>query len=434
MTQKSLRCSAAGLVFGLALAVPFAFGQQQQPTTPSPSPGPAPSPSPTPGTPGSRTPSIPTPTPTPREPQREPDFGRERTPFPEIQRPIFLSGKVILDDGTAPLEPVIIERVCNGQPRPEGYTDSRGRFSFQLGQSMNMLPDASVSSAADSFGGFPSQSGGAGRPRTGVSERDLMGCELRASLPGYRSDVVELTGRRMMDNPDVGTIVLHRLGRVEGTTISATTLQAPKDARKAHEKGVEALRKKKLDEAQKQLAKAVQIYPQYAAAWYQLGMVHQEQKRVEEARQAYQQSLAADARFMKPYLQLALLAVQERKWQEVADTTERLLKLDAYDFPQAYFYNSVANFNLRRLDAAEKSVREGLKLDTQHRIPKMNHLLGVILFNKQDYSGAAEQMRSYLRHAPDAQDTEAVQKQLAELEKITGQSSLVPQQAQQPQQ
>jgi hypothetical protein len=69
---------------------------------------------------------------------------------------------------------------------------------------------------------------------------DLIGCEIRAALPGFRSDLVNLIGRRSFDNPDVGTIVLHRLGNVEGTTISVTSLRAPKDARKAFEKGTEA--------------------------------------------------------------------------------------------------------------------------------------------------------------------------------------------------
>src|SRR5262249_57564148 len=58
--------------------------------------------------------------------------GQNQTQFPEMQRPIFLSGKVMLDDGTPPPETVVIERICNGNPRPEAYTDSKGRFSFQL--------------------------------------------------------------------------------------------------------------------------------------------------------------------------------------------------------------------------------------------------------------------------------------------------------------
>src|SRR5262249_33528780 len=53
---------------------------------------------------------------------------------PQMQQPIFVSGRVMLDDGTpAPLQ-TVIERVCQNRVIREGYTDSRGYFSFQLGQ------------------------------------------------------------------------------------------------------------------------------------------------------------------------------------------------------------------------------------------------------------------------------------------------------------
>jgi tetratricopeptide (TPR) repeat protein len=345
--------------------------------------------------------------------------------FPDMQRPIFLSGKVVLEDGTPPPDNVVIERVCNGIARPEGYTDSKGRFSFQLGQNQHMMQDASVSSAADAgFGsnspgmgaggrGFPGGPGG-GR---GISERDLMGCELRANLAGYRSEIVNLSGRRVMDNPDVGTIILRRLGNVEGFTISATSALAPKDAKKAYDKGREAFRKQKWADAQKELEKATQLYPKYAVAWFDLGLVHERANNVEEARKAYTQALDADPKFVKPYLQIAGFQARENKWQEVADTTDRVIKMNPYDFPVAYFYNSVANLNLQKLDAAEKSAVEGKKIDTRRSIPKIDHVLGIILANKHDYSNAAQHLKSYLLAAPNASDAEMVRKQLAEVEK-----------------
>jgi tetratricopeptide (TPR) repeat protein len=362
--------------------------------------------------------------------------------MPEMERPIFLSGKVVLDDGTPPPDSVVIERVCNGMPRPEGYTDSKGRFSFELGRNTALIPDASVSAADDrgEFGsrgsGFPSSGGGFGQTRgMGTSsEQRLMGCELRASLPGFRSSVVQLTGRRIMDNPDVGTIILHRLGNVEGTTISATSMLAPKDAKKAYEKGSQANRKRKWQDAQKQLAKAVELYPKYAAAWFELGVAHQGLNNVEEARKAYEQSLASDAKYLKPYMRLAEMSFREQKWQEVADTTDRLLRLDPVDFPHAYLFNSIANFSLRKLDVAEKSAREGLKLDPEHRIPKLEHVLGVILANKQDYPTAAQHMRNYLTHAPQAGDADTVRKQLSEIERMTGAPQASAPAAPQPQQ
>ena len=59
-----------------------------------------------------------------------------------------------------------------------------------------------------------------------------------------------------------------------GTTISALSLAAPKDAKKAYEKGMEALKKKKPQDAVKNFEKAVEVYPKYASAWYELGRFH----------------------------------------------------------------------------------------------------------------------------------------------------------------
>jgi len=47
---------------------------------------------------------------------------------------------------------------------------------------------------------------------------------------------VSLADRRAMDRPDIGTIFLHRLGNAEGPD-QRNSLAAPKDARKAFEKG-----------------------------------------------------------------------------------------------------------------------------------------------------------------------------------------------------
>src|SRR5689334_11641393 len=183
--------------------------------------------------------------------------------FPTTQRPIFLSGKVMFDDGSQPTMDVRIERVCSGTPHVEGHTDSKGRFSFQLGQNQGMDMDASDSSAGGMFGrpgttpsmGGMSTMGGNMGTRGGLGGASaLWGCELRASYPGYRSDVVELGTRHSMDDPDVGTIILHRLANVQGTTISLTSALAPKGAQKSYEKGMQLAAKSKFLEAEKRLS------------------------------------------------------------------------------------------------------------------------------------------------------------------------------------
>ena len=363
-------------------------------------------------------------------PSTMPNSNATTYPGDNLNRGLFLSGQVKMDDGTTPPDSVVIERTCNGVSRAEGYTDSKGHFSFQFGQENSVAQDASYDnfdpSGVSQGGGTRQNAQASSGPgvtsaaRRAASPHDLAGCEVRATLAGFRSDVVNLTGRRIFDNPDVGTIVLHRMTNVEGTTISATTLQAPKDARRAYDKAREALRKGKTNEAEKEFDKAVAAYPQFAAAWNSLGEIHEQSREWADARRCYAQALAADAKLVTPYLHLAKLSLAEKNWQDVAATTARLIKLDPYDFPEAYFYNAVAGYNVQKYDQALASAREAQKLDTAHKFPRVEQLLGLLLYRKQDYAGAAEQMRKYLALAPDAPDVGQVKQQLAELERVAG--------------
>jgi tetratricopeptide (TPR) repeat protein len=340
----------------------------------------------------------------------------------EFRRPIYLSGRLLMDDGMTPPEPVMMLLVCNGQPRPQGYSDAKGRFSISLGQNQSMFADASIGQASDPIGGSMSGSSrsGMGGPTQGYTERDLMSCEFTADLPGFRADRIQLAGRRIMDNPEVGTIILHRLADVQGYTFSMTTANAPKDAKKAYEKGLDLMKKKKLEEAEVQLKKAVEGYPKYAVAWFDLGQTLNALKKTEDAEKAYQQAVDCDPKFVKPHLQLLQLALNSRDWQRIADRSDTVLKLNPFNYPQVWYMNGAANYNLKKLDVAEKAAREAVKLDADHRNPRASHLLGVILSDKGDYPGALDQMRGYLSFAPNAPDAEVVKKQVAELERVTG--------------
>jgi len=334
----------------------------------------------------------------------------------------------MLEDGSAPTESAVIERVCSGVAHSEGYTDSKGYFSIQLGaQNNGVMHDASEdmsgfsSNSPGGMGGFGN--GGFGGTNSSRSiENRYIDCELRARLVGFRSQSVSLANRRPMDPPDVGTILLHRLSPTEGTTISAASLAAPKDAKKAYEKGMDALKKKKTPDAIKNFEKAVEIYPKYAVAWFELGRYQAAQGDVAMARGYFEQAVKADPKFVSPYMEMALLEWKGEKWQQVAELTQTVVKLDSFDYPQAYFLNALSNYYLKDMDAAEKSAREAVRLDTRKQFLTTIRLLGVILAQKQDYAGATEQLKSYLQLAPQATDAATVRNQLAQLEKLSAEA------------
>jgi tetratricopeptide (TPR) repeat protein len=330
----------------------------------------------------------------------------------------------MIDDGTPLPEAVVIQRVCGSSPHAEGYTDSKGFFGIELGGNNGVIQDASEFGSGSGFGsnqmGMPGQSQAGMNPGSpgGFPERRLMNCELQAKLAGYRSQTVNLANRRAMDDPNVGTILLHRVGTAEGNTVSAVSLAAPKDARKAYERGMDALKKKKTDDAVKNFEKAVELYPAYAAAWHELGKLQEGANNPDAARKSFGAAVQADPKFTAPYLELTVMALREKSWQEVAEISERIVKLDPFDYPQAFFFNAVANYNLQNMDAAEKSAVQAEKLDTRHLLPQVNQLLGVLMVQRKDFTGAAAQFRNYLKVAPDGPQAATVRNQLVEVEKI----------------
>lgn len=339
----------------------------------------------------------------------------------EAPRSVYISGKVVAEDGSPITQNVTIERVCSGITKTVAYTDSRGRFNFQWGDRNLTVTDASdAGSGPSNSGGYGSSqsAGGANTLAADPFGNRMMNCALRANVAGYTSDTVNLFNRRASDSPDVGTIVLHRIAGVEGSSISVTSMMAPKDAKKAYEQGLQSLLKNKPEEAARDFQKAVAAYPKYADAWVALAKVRLEQQAAEPARTALKKAMEADPKLVAPYVELGLLAAKDADWSESGRYLDHAMQLDPVDFPQAWYTDAVANYNLKKYDAAERSAREAMKLDPRHANPRSGYLLGLILAEKRDYAGAAAELTAYLKLAPNAPDLAQVKDQLEQLEKL----------------
>jgi len=331
------------------------------------------------------------------------------------ERMFYFSGEVKLDDGSAPPEPVAINRICNGLSHFETWTDAKGRFSFEVKPGRK---DAAQGDAAQNSGPPPGLT-----KSISESTQDSMpvlsklrDCELQASLAGYRSELISIAVKSRADDGRLGVITLHPLSRASALTVSTTTLEAPPNARKAYDKGLDALAKQKWQAAAEELTKAVAIYPKFAIAWYQLGLLREKRNDTKGAIEAWKHSLAADARYLRPYENLTVLADHNQDWAASAEYSKAWIELDPDEFPAAYLYNAVANARLNHAEAAEQAAREGLRIDKEHRVPRLNVVIALLLMGKNENAEAAGYFRNYLSLAPDAKDAAAVREQLSRLD------------------
>jgi tetratricopeptide (TPR) repeat protein len=332
----------------------------------------------------------------------------------QSDRMFLFSGDVRLDDASPPPEPVAIYRVCNGQSRFETSTDSKGHFGFQVDAGKNdaTQSDASQNSAPPAGLMKPIASGSQDLMPVLAKLRD---CELQAVLAGYRSELVSIAVKSRSDDGRLGIITLHPLSRASVLTVSATTLDAPANARKAYDRGIDALAKQKWQAASDEFTKAVKAYPKFAIAWYQLGLLRQKNKDTAGASDAWKQALASDPKYIRPYENLTALADHAQDWVSSEAYSRAWIQLDPEDFPGAYLYNAVANARLNHAEAAETAARAGLQADKEHRIPRLNLVLAMILMGKNQNAEAVKYFREYLALAPDANDAAAVRQQVARL-------------------
>jgi tetratricopeptide (TPR) repeat protein len=234
-------------------------------------------------------------------------------------------------------------------------------------------------------------------------------CEVTIRMKGYRA--MQATFRNN------ATVVLKRASGVhEGSTVSATALRAPEDARKLFGKGVAAMTDEKWAAAERNFQKAVEIYPEYAAAWSDLGQVFMEQQKPMDARAAWEKAVAADPKYIKPYVQLTKLDLDEKKPEDAISIAGKAVAMNPLEFPDLYFYFAVANFNLKHFDIAEANAQRAIDVDTAKELPQAHVLLATLQAARGDRADALMHFKKYLEMFPKAPDAAQIERVIAQLE------------------
>lgn len=403
MNRSSVYCMT--ILLALFVAWPSCA---QQPETPAAGPsGPGSPVSNLSGTPGQPPPSRPV---GPISDKR----GQPGLNQPQIQTPIYVRGRIVMDSGRPVPEPVSVSLGCGLRSLQVIHTDMKGYFQFALGGGAQSNMDFSASSDAPSPMSPGDNSMQFPRGRFGGSERMLTGCEVQVSVPGYMPLTKTITDHADITGIEVGTLQLTRVAGVTGSSISVTSLLVPNGARKEFEKGDKEARSNHLDLATQHLEKAVAQYDKYASAWTELGNLYATKREVEKSRQSFTKAIEADPHYIPSYLGLADLEFHNQEFQLAVDTAGKALELNP-SIGVAHFIQAIGNFKLNRLDAAEKSAQLTEKGPHQN-MPDLHALHAELLLRKKDYSNAAAQMRAYLKEFPKGRFADQMKKELQQLQ------------------
>ena len=297
----------------------------------------------------------------------------------------LMRGKVVMPDGAAPAR-AIVERLCpETGPVQVAVGNKRGEFVWRVGAGI-----------VDDLGMFHNNS--------------PVVCYLRARIPEYESNLLDLSDPKVFRTSQFPPLVLHRA--VAKTEVP----RLPGAAARAWPAALKAMNAQNWEEAERRLREVTRVAPRFALGWSSLGAACANQKKTEDARTAYRRAIALDPASLRTRMQLLRVEMAARLWEDAERTAEALVKDDsAHEYPEAARDRGIASFMLDRMDDARHSLLDAARLDPDHRFPEIDYYLGGILAVQGDRAGATAYLRTYLARVPDAANAEFVRGQIAAL-------------------
>ncbi len=182
-------------------------------------------------------------------------------------------------------------------------------------------------------------------------------------------------------------------------TIHATQLAVPDKAVHEYEDAQKDLAKRDVDSAVKRLEHAVEIAPQFSAAWNNLGTIAYQTRNYPRAEECFRAALEADPGAFEPLVNLGGVLVNLHKLDEAWKYNVYAVLTRPND-ALAHSQLGMTYFEQGQLDLAEKHFIQARQIDPTHfSHPQL--FLAEIHLRRGQRREAASDLEDFLQHHPD---------------------------------
>jgi Tfp pilus assembly protein PilF len=195
--------------------------------------------------------------------------------------------------------------------------------------------------------------------------------------------------------------------------VSARALKIPERARREYQRAQRDLEKRDANSARLHLEKAVEIAPQFVAAWNGLGIIAYQSREFGRAEELFRQALAQDQKAYEPLVNLGGVLITLRRLEEAGEYNQRAVALRPND-ALANSQLGITYFELRQWNLAEQYLERARELDPAHfSHPQL--LLARIHMRRGESRQAADALKDFLQHHPDWPQAQQVRDTIARL-------------------
>jgi Tfp pilus assembly protein PilF len=176
-------------------------------------------------------------------------------------------------------------------------------------------------------------------------------------------------------------------------------LAIPKAALRDFEQAEKDLERHDPDAAAKRLEAAVEMAPQFAMAWNELGTIAYQTHKFDRAEECFRQALQQDPGAFEPLVNLGGVLVTVHKLDEAMDYNLRAVLARPND-ALANSQLGQTYFELRQMDLAQKYLERARQIDPAH-FSRPQLLLAEIHLRRGERRQAAAVLEEFLKYHPD---------------------------------
>ncbi|HKD09496.1 MAG TPA: tetratricopeptide repeat protein [Bryobacteraceae bacterium] len=201
--------------------------------------------------------------------------------------------------------------------------------------------------------------------------------------------------------------------RSTGATVAATVLSIPDSAVREFREAQRCLQRRDSDCASGHLRRAVQVAPQFVAAWNQLGTIAYQTQRYADAETNFREALRSDPEAFEPLVNLGGVLLNLGRPEEAIGYNKRAVERRPND-ALANSQLGMSYLQLNELDPAEKYLKTAVQLDPAHFSHPQLSLAGIYI-KRGDRQSAASALRGFLEQHPDSPRAVEIREKIAQL-------------------
>jgi tetratricopeptide (TPR) repeat protein len=195
-----------------------------------------------------------------------------------------------------------------------------------------------------------------------------------------------------------------------GNTVSVAQYRVPDKAREEFNKAHDNLEKGRMEDANRHLAKSLELYPDYADALTLRAILELDHKQTDAAITDLDHAIKSDGNYALAYMVMGSALNQEAKYDQAIQSLQRGESL-APDYWQTYFEMGKSYVGKNDFPAALAQLDRAKKLAGAD-YPLIDFLRAHALLQMKQYTEAVAALQSYLQKEPQSTNSEKAREML----------------------